>query len=154
MKMPASLRVVAVLALAAFLPSCGDTGTNPDEPPGGRTLVGGGTFNVVGTEEAQRLGFNADVAVGSFTLPEGGTLEVVADWTSAANNVDIFLYLGNCTTAQAINGVCTVANRTTNTTSKPERLNVIGVPSGTYTVGFANFGPANETGTFEIHITR
>lgn len=151
MKAPGSLRAVAVLALAAFLPSCG---TSPTEPPGGRTLVGSGTFNVVGTEEAMRRGFNADVAVGSFTLPEGGTVEIVADWGSAANNIDIFLYLGNCGPVQASSGVCAIANRTTNATSKPERLNVIGVPSGTYTVGFANFGPTDESGTFEIHVTR
>ena len=31
---------------------------------------------------------------------------------------------------------------------------LIGVPSGTYSVGFANFGPTDESGTFEVHITR
>ncbi|HEY6553931.1 MAG TPA: hypothetical protein VI669_11290, partial [Vicinamibacteria bacterium] len=141
----------AVLAFAALVAGCGGPNT-PEEPE--RTEIGRGTFNVVGTEEASSLGFNADVAAGPFTLTEGGTVEINADWTSPANNIDIFLYLGACTSAQARAGECPVANRTTSTTAKPERLNVIGVPSGSYSVGFANFGPTAETGTFTLFVTR
>jgi hypothetical protein len=140
----------AVLAMAAMLVSCGDSGTEPTEPD--REQIGGGTFNVVGTVEANAAGFNADVAAGPFTLTTGGTVEINADWTNATNNVDIFLYLGRCTSVQARDGACPVANRT-NGTAKPERLNVIGVPSGEYSVGFANFGPTAETGTFSVFVT-
>ena len=144
---------LAALALAAILPACGGDGGNTPQTPE-RTQIGGGTFNVIGTEEANSLGFNADVAAGPFTLTEGGTVEINADWTSPANNIDIFLYLGACTSAQARAGECPVANRTNSTTTKPERLNVIGVPSGSYSVGFANFGPTAETGTFTLFVTR
>lgn len=139
------------LALAAILPACGgDTGATPT---GTRRQIGSGTFNAVGTVEANALGFNADIAAGRFAVTEAGTLEITADWTSAANNIDIFLYLGACSSEQARNNACAIANRTTSTTNKPERLTVIGVPAGNYSLGFANFGPTSETGTFEVFIT-
>lgn len=143
---------LAALALAAILPACGGDGGTAPTPV--RSQIGGGSFTVVGTVEANEAGYNADVAAGTFSLGEPGTLEITADWTSADNNIDIFLYLGACTAEQARSNECAIANRTNNTTSKPERLNVIGVPTGLYSVGFVNFGPTTETGTFEIHLTR
>jgi hypothetical protein len=143
---------IAALALAAVLPSCGgDGGTAPETPE--RTSIGSGTFAVEGTAVAMQNGYNADVAAGSFPLANGGHVEIIADWTSPANNIDVFLYLGTCTSEQARSNECRIANRTSGT-SKPERLSVIGVPAGTYAVGFANFGPTAETGTFEIFLTR
>jgi hypothetical protein len=145
-------RVIA-LALAALVSACGgDSGTTPTEPE--RTQIGGGTFNVQGTVAALALGFPVDVATGPFNLVGGGTLEINADWTSADNNIDIVLYLGNCTPGQAVTGQCEIANRTSSSTAKPEKLTINGVPSGSYTIGFANFGPADETGTFSVFITR
>jgi hypothetical protein len=143
-------RGLAVVAIAALLASCGDSGT---EPTPERERIGGGTFTLVGRVEANALGYNADVAAIPFELTEGGTVEIVADWGSAENNIDIFLYLGACSIVRAREATCPVANRT-ETTAKPERMNVIGVPSGTYSIGFANFGPTAETGTFEVHVTR
>jgi hypothetical protein len=142
-------RRIAVVAIAALLASCGDSGT---EPTPERERIGGGTFTLLGTVEANVLGYNADVAAFPFTLNEGGTVEIVADWGSAANNIDIFLYLGACSIERAREATCPVANRT-NAATKPERMSVIGVPSGTYSIGFANFGTTGETGTFEVHVT-
>ena len=142
---------LGALALAVILSACGsDTGTTPT---GTRRQIGSGTFNTVGTVEANALGFNADIAAGRFAVTETGTLEITADWTSAANNIDIFLYLGSCSSEQARNNACAIANRTISTTNKPERLSVIGVPVGNYSLGFANFGPTAETGTFEVFLT-
>jgi hypothetical protein len=143
---------VAALALAAALAACGGVGATTPDPV--RTQIGGGTFTVLGTVEANENGYNADVATGTFALGEPGTVEVTADWTSPDNNIDIFLYVGACTAEQARSNDCLIANRTSSATSKPERLNVIGVPTGLYSVGFVNFGPASETGTFQIHLTR
>ena len=151
---PSRAARMAALALAAGVPACGgDEGTTPSTVPT-RTQIGGGTFVVLGTEEANRLGFNADVAAGPFAVANGGTMEITADWTSPANNIDLFLYLGSCSSEQARNGQCAIANRTTSTTAKPERLSVIGVPAGNYSIGFANFGLTSESGTFEVHLTR
>ena len=155
MSLPRPARAwMAALALAAVLPACGsgDGGTTPSTPT--RTKIGGGTFTVLGTEEANRNGFTADVAAGPFVLANPGTVEITADWSSPANNLDIFLYDGLCVSEQARRNECSIANRTTNTTAKPERLIVIGVPAGSYSVGFANFGPTEETGTFELFLTR
>ena len=144
---------LAALALALFLPACGDDGpTEPEEPT--RTRIGSGTFSVEGTVVAMENGFNADVATGPFATAGLGTVEILADWTSPANNIDIFLYLGTCRAEQARANSCPVANRTVDATRKPERLNVIGVPAGNYSVGFVNFGPTAETGTFEVFLTR
>ena len=143
----------AALALAALVPACGgDSSTAPTEPV--RTQIGGGTFNVEGTVTAEANGYPVDVATGPFNLGAGGTLEINADWTSADNNIDIVLYLGNCTPSQAVLGQCEVANRTSSPTAKPEKLTILGVPPGSYAVGFANFGPTDETGTFTVFLTR
>ena len=142
----------AAMALAALVGGCGGGGS-PTEPPDSEQ-IGAGTFTLVGTPEAISLGFNADVAALPFTLVEGGTVEITADWGSAENNIDLFLYIGNCTSALAREGTCPVANRTTSATTKPERLNVIGVPSGTYSVGIANFGPTTDSGTFRVLVNR
>lgn len=144
---------LAALALAAVLPSCGGGGNTPSTVPT-QTQIAAGTFTVVGTEEASRNGYNADVAAGPFVVASGGTVEITADWTSPGNNIDIFLYIGSCSSEQARNATCAIANRTTSTTSKPERLNVMGVPAGNYSVGFANFGLTNESGSFAVHLTR
>ena len=145
---------VAALALAVFLPACGssDEPTTPTTPT--RTQIGGGTFNVVGTVEANQAGYNADIAAGSFPIANPGTVEILADWTSPGNNIDIFFYIGACTSEQARSNACAISNRTTSTTTKPERLNIIGVPAGNYSLGFANFGPTPETGSFQVFLTR
>lgn len=146
---------LAALALAVALPGCGgDGGGNTPSTMPTRTRLAAGTFTVVGTEEASRNGYNADVASGPFVVASGGTVEITADWTSPGNNIDIFLYLGSCSSEQARSAACAVANRTTSTTNKPERLNVQGVPAGNYSVGFANFGLTSESGSFEVHLTR
>jgi hypothetical protein len=145
-------RAWTAVALAAALSACGsDTGTEPT--PGVRRQIAGGTFNVEGTVVANGLGFNADIAAGRLTVAEAGTVEITADWTSAANNIDIFFYVGSCSSEQARNNACEIANRTTSATTKPERLTIRGVPAGNYSLGFANFGPTAETGSFEAFLT-
>lgn len=154
MNTPGSRRTAAwiALALAVVLPACGSGGTTPSTPT--RTRIAAGNFNLVGTEEAGQNGILVDIASGPFGVPNGGTVEITADWTSASNNIDILFFLGSCVSAQAVRGECTIANRTSSTTAKPERLNVIGVPAGNYSVGFANLGLTAETGSFEVFLTR
>lgn len=149
---------MAALALAAVLPACGGGGggTTPTTlaPQPTRTQIAGGSFTVAGTDEANANGFLFDVAAGPVSVSGTGTVEIVADWTFASNDIDIFFYTGSCTSAQAIRGQCTISNRTTSTTAKPERLTITGVPAGSFSVGFANYGETAESGNYQVFLTR
>jgi hypothetical protein len=153
---------MAALALAVFLPACGGGGGGGNNPtpvatptPGPtRTQIAGGNFTVVGLPEANRAGFNVDVAAGPVSVSGAGTVEIVADWTFASNDVDILFFNGACTSAQAVRGQCSIANRTTSTSAKPERLTITGVPAGNYSVGFANYGATAESGNYQVFLTR
>jgi hypothetical protein len=151
---------MAALALAAFLPACGGGGggntpsTVPPAPQPTRTQIAGGNFTVAGTDEANAAGFVVDVAAGPVSVSGTGTVEIVADWTFTSNDIDILFYNGACSSAQAIRGQCTIANRTTSTTAKPERLTITGVPAGSYSVGFANYGRTSESGNYQVFLTR
>ena len=149
---------MAVSALLAVLPACGrddGDGMTPSTlaPEPTRTQIAGGTFNVVGTPEANRNGFLVDIAAGPVPVPGAGTLEIVADWTFASNDLDILLYSGSCNALQAARGECPIVSRTTGATTKPERLSM-GVPAGNYSVGFANFGLTADSGNFQVFLTR
>src|SRR5687767_1092474 len=107
------LPVVAALALMAVLPACTDSGSGPTPvptptpaPQQTRSLVGSFNFTVFGTVEANRRGLTRDVALVPLTLGQAGTLEIIADWTFASNDIDIVLYSGTCTPAQVIAGTC------------------------------------------------
>jgi hypothetical protein len=146
---------MAALALAAFLPACGGGGsTTPSAPQPTRTQIAGGNFTVVGTDAASNAGFPLDIAAGPVTVSGAGTVEIVADWTFASNDVDILFYTGSCSSAQAVREQCAISNRTTSTTAKPERLTITGVPAGNYSVGFANYGRTAESGNYQVYLTR
>jgi hypothetical protein len=150
---------MTALALAALLPACGGGGggstpsTLPPAQPT-RTQIAAASFVVAGTDEANAAGFVVDVATLPVAVSGQGTVEIVADWTFASNDIDILFYNGSCSAAQAIRGQCTIANQTTSTTAKPERLTITGVPAGNYTVGIANYGRTGESGTLQVFLTR
>jgi len=140
------------MLLALGLAGCGST-TGPDATPT-RHLVAQGTFSsVLGTPAAKVAGFNADAAVVPFATTTAGTLDVKADWTSASNNIDLFVFTSPCTATQAISGDCTELSRTSSTTTKPEQLSVPGFAAGSYVLAIANFGSTTEAGTYEIYST-
>ena len=154
---------MAALALAALLPACGGGGgggntptTLPPAPQPTRTQIGSGNFTVLGVPAANALGFPMDVAVTTLTISGTGTgtVEIVADWTFASSDIDIWFITGSCTAAQAARQQCTVAAATTSVTAKPERLTITGVAAGSYTIGFANFTNANESGNYQGFLTR
>ena len=149
---------MTALALAAVLPACGGGGggTTPTTVPPApqRTQIQASSFTVLGVPGANALGFPQDVAVASLTVSNAGALEIVADWTFASSDIDIWFISGACTAAQAARRQCTITAATTSTTQKPERLNIPSVAAGTYTVGFANFTNANESGNYQVFLTR
>jgi hypothetical protein len=147
------LAVSAALALLTILPSCGGGGggsnnptpvTQPPAPVPVRTQIGGGNFTVGAF----------DVALGTLTVTSTGTLEVVVDWTFASSDIDIRLYSGACTAAQARTNACSVLAQTTSLTQKPETLTVVNLAAGNYTFGFLNFSNRSESGAFQAFIIR
>ena len=151
---------IAALALAVVLPACGGGGggttpsTLPPTPTTTRTQIAGGNFSVVGTDEANAAGFSLDVAAGPVSVSGTGTVEIVADWTFASNDVDIFWFAGTCTSIQAVRGQCTILAAAQSPTQKPERLTITNVGAGTYSVGIANFGRTAESGNYQVFLTR
>jgi hypothetical protein len=155
---------MAAMVLAAFLPACGGGGgggntptTLPPAPQPVRTQLLAANFTVAGVPEANRAGFQTDVAAGVTVTVTGsgtGTIQIDADWTFASNDIDILWFSAPCTSAQAVRGQCTVVARTTSITQKPERLTITNVGAGTYGVGFQNFGATTESGNFQIYFTR
>ena len=151
---------MTALALAAVLPACGGGGGGGNSPtpvaPAPqpvRSLVGNFNFSVLGTTAANRAGLTRDVALVSLTLGESGTLEIIADWTFASNDIDILLYSGTCTPTQVVAGACSVIDATTSVTAKPERL-TRSATAGTYTIGIMNFGRTDESGVGQVFLTR
>ena len=151
---------MATLALAAVLPACGGGGggsNNPTpvtQPPAPvRTLIGTSSFTVLGVDDANRAGFERDEAVAALQINQAGTLEIIADWTFASNDVDIHLYSGNCTFQILTTSGCTRIARADSISNKPERL-TFNATAGSYSVGIANFGRTNESGNFQVFLTR
>ncbi|HET7293127.1 MAG TPA: hypothetical protein VFM88_11930 [Vicinamibacteria bacterium] len=162
MRSPSKTRarlLTAVLALA--LPGCGGGGgggssspTAPSTPT--RRAIGNVNFQVLGTNEARRLGLIVDAFLQeiSITGTAANPLEMIADWTFASNDIDIVLFRGSCTPQAFIAQSCTELAATTSTTTKPERLVVSNVAPGGYTIAIVNFGPTNESGVLQVFATQ
>ncbi len=143
--------LAGALALAGMLTACKESSPTPPTPvttppPAPvRTLIQQGGFTI---------GVFPAVAVATISIPATGTVEVNADWTFASSDLDIHWYAGNCSPAQATNRQCTILAQTTSVTTKPERLTISNVAAGTYTVGVASFAGQNESGNYQVYLTR
>jgi len=143
------------------LPGCGGGSsggggnTNAPSTPAApvRSLIGNFNFTVAGVPEANRAGLQRDFFLQQLTINESGSLEVIADWTFASNDLDVVLFRGTCTAAQITSTGCTVISGTTSVTAKPERLTTAVTP-GAYTIGVTNFGQSNESGVGQVFLTR
>jgi hypothetical protein len=90
-----------------------------------------------------------------FTTSATGTIGVIADWTFATNNLDVYLVRGTdpCTADQFNSGTCAFLGFSESTTAKPEKLNVSGLAAGTYTVYVGNRGPDAESLSVQVLLT-
>jgi hypothetical protein len=95
-----------------------------------------------------------DIALVPFTTSTGGNLEVDADWTSAADNIQLVLFRGDCTLEDAVQNACDL-NQIADARAmvKPQQLLEPLLPPGTYTIMVINAGPNDETGTMTAKLT-
>jgi hypothetical protein len=95
-----------------------------------------------------------DIALVPFTTATGGNLEVDADWTSAADNIQLVLFRGDCTLEDAVQNACD-PNQIADARAmvKPQQLLEPLLPPGTYTIMVINAGPNDETGTMTAKLT-
>ena len=84
-----------------------------------------------------------------FPTDRAGLLEGTIDWTSAANDVNVYLVKGDCTYDQLYAGQCQtlVASEGTN---KPETLRYQSPQASTYTIFIHNRGPGDESVSFQV----
>lgn len=138
---------VGAIGLALSLIGCG--GGSPTSPPSPPAPVS----NVV---EEGKGGLGADtVGPVTFSTSASGTLDMKVQWTSPANDVDIFLARGTdpCTLETFNNRSCGFIATEESTTMKPSKLRVTAVAPGAYTLYIANFGDSDETVSWEIVLT-
>jgi len=95
-----------------------------------------------------------DIALVPFTTATGGNLEVDADWTSAADNIQLVLFRGDCTLEDAVQNACDPNQiAAARAPVKPQQLLEPSLPPGTYTIMVIDQGPNDESGTMTAKLT-
>jgi hypothetical protein len=141
---------LALAGGAVFLSACGGGGKPVDPstpppttlPPPPRVLAQGG--GPIPAEEGGGVQFNVDVV---------GRLDITVDWTFATNDIDLILFRGTCTEEQLIADACTVLVIADSASAKPERLTFPNAAVGIYTLVAINFGPEDESASYQIVLT-
>ena len=132
---------VMVACVALGLAGCGGSSSSPSAQPqlieGTISLLAGG------------------VDVVNFTATRAGTLSASVNWTSAENDVDIFLVKANCSLANLVAESAGCAE--SDTVASDERLVMPAVFSttvttGSYTLILTNFTSASESATYRLEI--
>jgi hypothetical protein len=85
-----------------------------------------------------------------------GRLEVTVDWTFARTDLDVYILRGTsatCTPAQFNARQCDFAAFSESTTAKPEKVTVANAPAGTYTILVINWGPDQESFSYQAALT-
>jgi hypothetical protein len=146
---PPAAGLLSAIALAALLPACGsDRVTPPPPPPPPPATV----TSVIDQGSVPGLPPGA-VVFGGITTPRIGTLEVIVDWTSPTNNVDVFLTRGACNPEQLLALVCNTVAVSESLTAKPETVSAANALVGGYTLFVVNLGPTEETISYRILLT-
>lgn len=88
------------------------------------------------------------------SLSAAGTVEIQADWTFASNDIDIELSRPPCAFAEFYADSCSKVAEAVSATQKPERLTAANVAAGTYVVYIYGVDITNESGNYQIYVTR
>jgi hypothetical protein len=107
-----------------------------------RTLLGSGSFPGLGVWPNDYLRVLVTVA-------QAGTVELSTDWTFGSDNVGIFFGQGDCLN----NLSCPNLGQNISGT-KPKTLTVANVQPGTYSLIVVNYGPNNESVSYQVFLTR
>lgn len=143
--------VPIVLCCAAAFPGCGGS-SSPTTPPA--TLAPPPVTSVVLEGSQADLQVNFLYTVGGFVAPERGRIDVTVDWSSAANNIDVYVAEGICNVEQFNQRQCSIPTFSQSTLLKPESLALAGLQPGNFTLLVGNRGPGVETATFRVVYTR
>ncbi len=147
---------VLALGLALGLSGCGG-GSNPaspSTPAATTTVLQQGTFTLLSVPNAQGNGFAFDAARVEFTTSATGSLQAVVDWTNASNAMAVAFFPGSCTYSLFYANGCTEVASQDPTTNKPIKLGLANAAAGTYTMIVANAGIGNESGSYQILLTK
>lgn len=101
---------------------------------------------------AQRTGFALQARyIGWLPFPtsRAGQLDATVDWTSAANNLNVYLVKGECTYDQLDAGQCEVLAASEGN-AKPETLRYQSATASSYTIFIHNLGPGDESISFQV----
>jgi hypothetical protein len=151
--------LIAATVLVSSLAGCGgDGGGSPTPVPSSgptRQQAGQGTFNLADSDVAIRQTGIPDFGTVAITLNVTGTLEAIVDWSSAANDIDVYFFRGNCNPTQILAQVCGGPfAQSESATAKPERLSATGLSPGAYTLVIASVeGNSAEAGSYQIFVT-
>jgi len=88
-----------------------------------------------------------------FTTTRAGALDATVDWTFTTNNVDVYIGQGSCDENTFATATCPVLAFSESPTAKPERVHLANAAAGTYTTVVANFGPTDESISFQVVLT-
>ena len=145
---PPSLLLLA--SCVALLSACGDGPTKPEidaspspsPTPVTEVLVEGG-------------GALGQLMLGSlsFDTTKSGKLDVIVDWTDAANDVDVYLAKGSCSFDQFVTAQCNMMAFSESTIAKPEKISASDMTPGAYTLLVGNIGPTDESVSFQVLLT-
>jgi hypothetical protein len=140
--------------LVIVLPSCGGSSSStptpvstpiPPPPPVSRVILEGAE---PGVEPLTLIWLD-------FNTSATGALDATVDWTSASNDVDVYLAQGTepCTLQAFNSGDCPFIASSQTTTDKPETCSTPSAAAGPYILYFANWGPGRESISFQVVLT-
>jgi hypothetical protein len=84
---------------------------------------------------------------------QSGSIEAIVDWTYATNDLDVLLARGTCTLPQLQAAQCAIAAAASGTGTKHEQVRLANQPAGTYTFILLNFGPDDESVSYQVVFT-
>lgn len=143
---------VLVVALGS-LPGCGggDNGPTPTPTP---TPTPRPVPQVVDEGSESGIGVLTLLYV-PFSSSLSGPMDITVDWTSASNDVDIYLTQGtDACELDTINAdQCPFVAMSESGTAKPERISLPNAAAGDYTLYIGNRGPTDESVSWQVVVT-